>query len=462
MLNSKNLQFLFYPIIVCLISWIHYLSTGSLKVDGNIIEPFWVRLSLLCFIGLSFIVYYRRLYCIIQDSSLIEIQELKKLTIGFVVISFFTLPIFSNDFFSVIGYSEAAFKGFNVYEKFDALSQTSLASYINPLYHNLNCKYGPVNLFVFLLPFYLGVKSIFGLLLSCKLIFLFFSIIYLHFSFKLIEKSKENYIWLILFPIWSIQGLGQFHNDIIGISFLLAGFYYLKEMKLGYTALFISLAVLCKFTFIIFLALPFCYLLEKDKEVNIKNWSKLGLYFLVWILAFGYLFYSPFINHISQILTPIKAMNGERPSSTFADLGAYFLLIFNSDFQSNYEKTIPIFKYIGLAIMMFSSFIYLRNYKKEGAYKMFLLSIFTTLVLVYSHRFLPWYLMVVPILLDYKFKESWIKWFFFISFFAMFQDFAIFLDTENIVGKVIMASSTIMTVLMYLYKIKSRFINQCQ
>ena len=110
--------------------------------------------------------------------------------------------------------------------------------------------------------------------------------------------------------------------------------------------------------------------------------------------------------------------------------------------------------------MLFSSFIYLKNFKKEGSHKFLLLSIFTTLILVYSHRFLPWYLMTIPLFLDYKSKMTWIKWLFVISFFAMFQDFAIFLDTENTVGKIVMASSTIVTVLSYLYLIKSRFLNK--
>lgn len=457
---NKYTSFLFYPLIVCLVSWLHFGLTDSLIVDGNCIEPFWIRLCLFIFIGLSFFIYYKKLYEIIQDPSSINLPILKFISGLFVVLSFSTLPLFSNDFFSMLGYSEAAFKGFNIYENFDALTQTSFTDYINPLYYKLNCKYGPVNVLLLMIPFFLGIKSMFGLMLFCKFIFLIFTLVYLRFSFKLIEKSKVNYCWLILFPIWSMQGLGQFHNDIIGISMLLAGYFFLQERKLFLASVFISLAVLCKFTFIIFLALPFCYYLELEKKLEFKHWAKLGVYFMICLLSLGYLFYSPLIDSFSQILTPIKAMNGERPSSTFADLGAYALMVFSDDFKSNYEKTIPIFKYLGMLIMLFSSFIYLKNFKKEGSHKFLLLSIFTTLILVYSHRFLPWYLMTIPLFLDYKSKMTWIKWLFVISFFAMFQDFAIFLDTENTVGKIVMASSTIVTVLSYLYLIKSRFLNQ--
>ena len=98
---------------------------------------------------------------------------------------------------------------------------------------------------------------------------------------------------------------------------------------------------------------------------------------------------------------------------------------------------------------------YKRNTDKNS-YKIFLLIVFTSLIFVYSHRFLPWYLMVIPVFLVSN-RKDWIEWFLLVSFVSMFQDFAIFIDTSNILGQTVMAVATIVTVISFLYKVTKRF-----
>ncbi|MFN5847400.1 MAG: hypothetical protein ACK43K_02825, partial [Chitinophagales bacterium] len=72
------------------------------------------------------------------------------------------------------------------------------------------------------------------------------------------------------------------------------------------------------------------------------------------------------------------------------------------------------------------------------------------------HRFLPWYLMVVPLFLYIGDRKDWLKWFLWISFISMFQDFAIFMQTDWLGGKIMMALATIGTVGCFFYHFQSR------
>jgi hypothetical protein len=159
------------------------------------------------------------------------------------------------------------------------------------------------------------------------------------------------------------------------------------------------------------------------------------------------------------VFSPYKALNTERPSSSFADISAYAMLAFDSDFKHNYTITISIFKYIGLLMIVLCGINFLRKFKTENYYLSFLVQLFTVIILVYSHRFLPWYLMVMPLFMYSENMKNWIKWFFVILFFSTFQDFAIFLSTDNIIGQIIMAAATILTVLSFFYLFKSRYLN---
>jgi hypothetical protein len=209
-------------------------------------------------------------------------------------------------------------------------------------------------------------------------------------------------------------------------------------------------------TYLVFLGIPFLLLLERQKKMDIRVWVQYVILNLVYLSFLGYLAYAPFIDHWQELLAPIKAMNTERPSSTMADLGAYFLLLWNADFKANYTLTMTIFKYIGLLAMLGISVFYFKNHTQKYSHRIFLLSIFITLILVYSHRFLPWYLMVVPLFLYLGNRVDWLKWFLLISFVSMFQDFAIFMRTDWLGGEIMMALATIGTVGLYFYNFTSR------
>lgn len=373
-----------------------------------------------------------------------------------IIIQGLTLPLFSNDIFSVMGYSQAHTNGINIYTAFNA-ELTDFATYINPLYQRLNCKYGPLSILQTSLPFFQKEFSIFQWLWLSKLIYVIHGVFFLEVSLRLISFIKGHYIYLLVFyPIWLVQGIGQFHNDIFGMAWIVLGLLMMYKSKPFMSSIFFSLAILSKITFGFFALIPILYWAQSFKANRIYV-LQFAVFFGVSLALLGYLIYWPFQISIVDIISPIKALNTERPSSTFADLGAYFLLLFNSDFEENYHLTIPFFKYLGILILLVLSFMFWRVRDRKDSYLSFLLLCYSTIFLLVLHRFLPWYLIGLPFLFLFKDKQKyWFSWLMFITWVSIFQDFAIMLDTDNLFGQILMAISTVLTVLSFFYLIPKR------
>lgn len=445
-----------YPFLVTISSWVHYFTTHSFVVDHNPIQPHFLNILLCGIIAIGFFIHYKKLCQIEKSQEIISYEIIKKIATIQMIIAFLCLPLFSNDFFSLLGYADAYINGHDIYLDFHSASQTRYHEMINPLYSNLNCKYGPINVWLMCLPIYFSNGDIFVNIILSKTVFLVFSIIYIQYALKLI-KIQHQYVFLILIPIWSIQGLGQFHNDIIGVSLITLGIYYLHQRKIWLCYLFLILAVMTKLTFALALIFPIFYTFEKEKKITFKTVSNHSIILLILLPIVTFICYAPFISNVESILAPFKAMSNERPSSTFTDIASYVMLLFNNDLIENAKLAKPIFQVIGLFLMIFTLYRYFLNYKQNTNAQVILLILFTILFFIFSHRFLPWYLMLIPLFSSVTQNRNWMKWTLAICYISMFQDFAIMLGTDTVLGKIIMIISTIFTVGIFFYKLRSRF-----
>lgn len=450
----KNKYFSFYqfPIIVFLISWFHYFNTKSLKVDQNPVNPFYLNIFLFTLLVISFYYYIKLIKSNLDKYETLSLDYLYKYSINVLLISVVTLPILSNDVFSVFSYSYSYLNGVDIYNLNYKAVKSVYTEMSNPTYVNLPCKYGPISMLVSNVSVYFAQQNVILALIFYKFFFFVFGSIFIFYANKF-DYQNRNYI-ILLIPIWWFQGIGQLHNDLFGVLFILiALFYYYKKDSIFITSIFIVLAMLTKLTFVLFAIFPIL-----DMFIN-KKWNfflKYVLYLVLFSLLLGYIFYYPFIRTITDVLIPLKSMNTERPSSTFTDIFAHIGLIFNQDFKSNYVVLIPIFKVLGLFTMALFSLYYLLKYYKSNANEKLILFLFLALIFIFSHRFLPWYFMIVPLFLFFTKDNEWIKWILIIFFVSTFQDFAIFINTNNLIGQITMVISTAFTVSLFFYKLKKR------
>jgi hypothetical protein len=64
--------------------------------------------------------------------------------------------------------------------------------------------------------------------------------------------------------------------------------------------------------------------------------------------------------------------------------------------------------------------------------------------------------MVIPLFLFYSKENEWLRWLLVLFYISTFQDFAIFINTSNIIGQMTMVLSTIITVGLFFYNLNKR------
>lgn len=445
-------------LVICIASWIHYYTAHTIKVDFSSIEPISLRIAVFAVIAFVWTRFCLVLNKVFQSNKIeFSTSTLRVNLYICIAIQFFTLPLFSNDVFSILAYSQALIQGQDIYRQFNG-QLTNFSTYINPIYIDMPCMYGPVSVLEICLPFFFKLKSVLGYLFIAKILFLVNAIVFTEVSLRIIKSIATPYKYLILlYPLWIIQGLGQMHNDLLGLTWLVVAVFFMIRSKWILCAIFLTLAILCKVTFIIFTILPLLYLYN-IKGSFLKYALLYGISLLVSFLVIGTLFLYPFSTNVMAIFEPINSMASLRPSSTFSDILTHALLVFNSDFKSNAYYSTAFFKYVGLLVVLVLGVYFLVNKKEEDAWAKLILAIFATMIFMISHRFLPWYLMSFPLFIIFLKKDkSWFFWLVVITWISFFQDLAILLNTDFILGQILMVISTIIVVLAYFIKLKERY-----
>ncbi len=120
-------------------------------------------------------------------------------------------------------------------------------------------RYGPIFLLIIIVPSFLAMGKF---LLS----FIFFKIIFvLFYLIAVFILQKMNKRWGIIFathPLILIDGLVNAHNDIIGVSLMVVGIYFLFQNKSLKARLFLLLSVGIKY-----LTLPVLFLTINKKSI---------------------------------------------------------------------------------------------------------------------------------------------------------------------------------------------------
>jgi len=170
----------------------------------------------------------------------------------------FSFPFLSHDFFSYIFYTRIlTFYHHNPY--------TYLAGdfYLDPWlrftqWTGNNYPYGPIYLLITAVPSLLGFAKFAPTFFLFKITTTVFYLLAVNFLQKLNKR------WAIMFainPLIIIEGLVNGHNDLIGVSLVIVGLYYLFKKKKILSTLFIVLSIGIKY-----LTFPFLLILTKFKK----------------------------------------------------------------------------------------------------------------------------------------------------------------------------------------------------
>lgn len=170
------------------------------------------------------------------------------------VVLLFSYPFLSADFFSYIFYARITTLYFKT-------PYTNIPGdfYLDPWlrftqWTGHNSLYGPVFFLISLVPSFLGFAKLLPTFLLFKLTTVVFYLLGVWFLQNLNKK------WALIFatsPLIIIEGLVNGHNDLIAVSLVIAGIYYLTKKKRVLSGLFVLFSVGIKYlTFPFLLIFP--------------------------------------------------------------------------------------------------------------------------------------------------------------------------------------------------------------
>lgn len=391
------------------------------------------------------------------------------------VIGFAQLPLLSNDIFSVMAYGSAAAAGIDPYTVTDAALQTPFAPYVSDFYKNTPCVYGPLNLLVAEWSARLGGHTLWGTFWVYKLLVLATCL----GTAQLLKDSFWGKL-LLISPLWIIQAAGQAHNEIFGVACIFWGIWLLQKRQFIMAAMPFALAFLAKLTFVLLIPLPIVWLLMSNNEgktlgelaISPKTWiqsfknialAKIGI---IAIVVAGY---AAFWSGPETLTMPLKTLGSLRPSSSYADIIGEVSSGVSQAFSASplspeaakeskeaiWSFGVKAFQLLALLAMLY--WVWLARHTKYFQHLMvFFAGAVCIFLCLYSHRFMPWYLLTLIPLVAYSQHRDWLIWLLVVGSVATAQDMSQIPTRDTIPAMAIIGVSLVSTLILFAWKLKPR------
>ena len=354
---------------------------GTLKVDDVILsspQGIAITIVFLMSLGLHFYSFYKMSF---------DEVSIFKYAIVINGLSLFMLPCISNDLFSLLGYGDMFDYSSKVFSN-PISEQSEFYTLVSKLYTEIPNVYGLGSLIL--------VK---GVIIKSQLLASIFSFKLLCFclvsvSIILLKNlnniEKKNIAYVLLNPLWTIQALGQSHTEVIALALFLIVLYFISKQRIVLSAVFFGLAVLTKISLIICFPIAILYYYDKMKLSKIE-WIRFFLiYFIIGAILIAFLWI--YFGNLDALTLPLNTLSSLWLTGSFA---AYIVDIFHSYFGNQYSTSILllIFKCIFFIYTGLLFYRYKENFKSNSS-SMIYYGLLAFLML-YSHRLLTWYLLLV-------------------------------------------------------------------
>lgn len=288
--------FLTGNIFIFLAGWLRYFTTGSLKVDDNY-PPFFASVLIIVFITLSvFLLAAGAFYLYRNPGNHIKTKHLALVFL----IPVLAPPVMSNDVFSYLFYGEYFLQGKDPYLLQNGLNVFS--PWVSDLYIDIPCVYGPVGLILSALAALPG--NIWVSLLVIKLTGLAFSLL-LYNSLK----NNNLLVAVTLTPVLFAEVLGQGHNDVVPVYFLVQAVFGAQRSKVLAASGYALLVLMTKSLYLPLLVLPLFILYREG------GFRRAGIFSLLVLTGIA-IWYALWPH---SMLAPVTAGFGLRPSGSWAD-----------------------------------------------------------------------------------------------------------------------------------------------
>mgnify|MGYP000139883723 CR=1 FL=1 len=410
-----HLPLVLSAIIIVLISYLRFIATGTLALDMAFPSHLTAEIIGILFVGSVFLAAYGYWNASMHGTEWgMTLEKTIFLSKMLGVISFFSLPLLSNDIFIYLSCGQAPLLGIHPYTEPSALFHTVYHSYVPSIWADgPYCKYGPAAISLAHFAALIGGKSPFWGIFAWKVLVLAAFLLFCDAIGLLIRhfRSEEGNVapFILLCPILWEQGPGQGHNDIFAVLFLTAALLLLAYQRYLLSILLLVLGLQVKFYILPLVALFF---LAWWRTVG-RTYRQIG-HFCGGIVSAGLfmaLLHYPYWdgwNTLTAIYGPLVAEDPMNNVSYLVPYGVVTLFPSLASLRSFFEMGIRVVLICGAGIISLWQ-IYRLIRGKDRMYLVFL-RIMAFVVCFTSLRFHGWYLMVLLPLCAEGIPKAWLRW----------------------------------------------------
>ncbi|HSA32295.1 MAG TPA: glycosyltransferase 87 family protein [bacterium] len=416
-------------VCVVLSSFLRPLTTGSIKVDENYLSGLPLVAAILLFV-VSLAIFTLGYFRVVMRAPGHDLSasQTKRLAQLLIVVSFFMLPMLSNDIFSLIAYGDTALRGNDPFTDPLALQRSQFFPFVGSAWATAPFAYGPLSLYLSMFAVHVG-RNIIGALAVYKLIIALFCLLFVETVSRIPGTGGGRYNLLALVtcaPVLWLQCAGQSHNDVASAALLAVGILLLLRHRPVAGILFAVLAGAFKYS--AFLAIPamIAAVWVTERPLRERIWTLLASA-LVTLATLSLLFLS--IGSDSRaILFQTEFLSSKKPSKSIVDTVAEAIIVSsvlwerglpasgerNDVYRSHEERKTAIWRVAVPLMYLFSAllaFLVLRRTRRDpGAFFAAAAKIAAIIICFASPVFQPWYFAAFLPLFAFLKDRGWIAW----------------------------------------------------
>jgi hypothetical protein len=307
-------------------SWGRWLATGSLKVDESYpASAAGTLLFVALLVGWALLLWgFHGLLtdaCDERRAAALPVLRVRRVAFLGLAVASLMLPMLSNDVFQLFSWSSLAAHGKDVFTTAAAFPQSEWRGYVAARWTETLCHYGPLSL-VSAMPSALAHGNPWVALAILRACWLGPLVAVMLLSFRLVPSSAAFHTMLWLNPLWLLEGPGQLHCDLVGLTLVSAGVVLALRGRTIAAVFLYALAVLSKYIFI--LVGPWFLLFDRG---SVRRRAVRALAMAAAIGACGAALYAPFWMGTHTLTAPIEDIAAEKPGGTLVEVVGDLVLV---------------------------------------------------------------------------------------------------------------------------------------
>lgn len=404
--------------IVTACSWGRWGATGALKVDES--YPSSVAGALL----FGFLLLGWGLLVVGWAGLLVRPPpDPRRLAFVGLAVAAAMLPMLSNDVYSLLAYGSVAAQGRDVYTTVGGLSQSPWYPWIGERWNEKVCVYGPTTL-VAILPAAGAGSNPWLALAILRVVWLVPVGLVMHLSFAQLRDRPLFHGMLWLNPLWLVEGPGQLHADLLGVTAVVAGILVQRRGRAAGGWVLYALAALGKYTFVF--AGPWFWLTGAP-SVRARVLRAAGIAGVV--LAVGVVFYAPFWRGTGTLTEPVRALGGMNPGGSITEVAGILVQLVRGGGVPHADLPVRealeleratkattwlvvslVMRGVALVVGARALYVMLRRPADDDRIALGTGILVVAAITLASHRFQSWYLMAALPFFGLACTDAWRRW----------------------------------------------------